>query len=95
MENETYSVMVNLYKNEVNLDITIEEQREQSNDKDEDSGKKGLEGWAIALIILGAIILLTLIVVLLIIILRKKNKVSNKQIEEKIENLNEFKEMEI
>ena len=90
MENEIYYVMVHILENEVNLDITIEE---KSDDKEKKVGKKKeLKGWVIALIILGGIILLALISVLLIIILRK-NKISNKEIEEKIENLNEFKDI--
>ena len=88
MDGEFYCIFIENFGTELELKGDYKEE----GDKEKEGEKKGLETWAIALIIVASIILL-LIIIIIIILCRKKKKLSNKEIEDKIENLNEFKEM--
>ena len=87
IENEYFCALI---ENMVEGDLEIKRIEQEHN---KDKKKNGLEKWKLILISISSIIALLIIIVLFIYCCTKKNQLSNKQIEEKMENLNEIKEM--
>ncbi len=77
-----------LIENMVEIDLEIKG-IEQDEEHNKDKKKNGLEKWKFILIIILSVIALLIIIVLIIYCCTKKNQSSN----EKMENLNEIKEM--
>ena len=84
MNDEYFCILLERLDSKLDLSVSIDE-----NDNDLD---KGLETWAIILIVVGSIILVLLIVVLIIFCI-KRSKLKSSDIEEKIEKLNEIQEL--
>ena len=91
MENEYYYLFIQKNEKNSNINIIIEyKDKEPSNkDKEKNEDGDGLQTWHIILIVLGSLLIVVLIIVFIILCIRK-NKVTNKTIEEKMENLTEL-----
>ena len=90
MEKEYYCLIIQTARNELNINVGIElNENEQNNNTEENKDDKGLKTWHIILIAAGSLVLLILIIIILFICLRKK-KVTNKEIEDKVQNLTEI-----
>ena len=93
MDNEYYYLIIQTNENNSNINISIDlkENYEPSN-KDTEPNEpldEGLELWHIILIIVGSVLVLLLVVVMIIYCIKRK-KVTNKTIEEKMQNLTEL-----
>ena len=86
MKEEQFNLLFFVFNEELNITIKIDG---KSNEGKKD--KKGLPTWALALIICGSVLLLILII-LIIILCKRGKQVSNKEIEDKIQNLTEIGE---
>ena len=64
----------------------------QSNNKKQDDNK-GFKTWIVILIISASIIVLFIIIIILVCCCTKKNQISNKEIENKMEKLNEINDI--
>ena len=84
MDEEQFNLLFFVFNEELNITIKIDG---KSDDGKKD--KKGLPTWALALIICGSVLLLILII-LIIILCKRGKQVSNKEIEDKIQNLTEI-----
>ncbi len=89
IENEYFCALI---ENMVEGDLEIKG-IEQDKEHNKDKKKNSLEKWNLILIIISLVIALLIIIVLIIYFCTKKNQLSNKQFEDKMENLNEIKEM--
>ena len=74
-----------------------EDESDKSDDKsdkkkDEKKGEEGLESWKTALIVIGVILALIILVVIVFYFLRKNKRVTDKTIEQKMENLTDLRE---
>ena len=94
MNDEYYIVMIRLY-DDSEVDISINGVKEKNNDKDQDQDQekkvvpvnnKGLKWYEIILIVVGAIVFL-IIVIIIIILIRRKKRMSDKLIEDKVNDL--------
>ena len=93
MENEYYCIMIQIFNRDLSLKIRLEDEEEEHEGKDnEDEDDDKLEWWAYALIAVGSLIVLAL-VIFLIIKICGTGKMSNKEIEEKLNDVNEIKEL--
>ena len=82
LDEEQFNLLFYVFNEELALSIKIDG---KSNDEKKND-KKGLKTWALVLIIGGSILLLILII-LIIIHFKRRKQFSNKEIEEKMENL--------
>ena len=89
MEGEIYSIMIHKLNNNIKLNIKIEDQKDEENKDDEN---KGIKAWEIILIAIGTIIAIFLITIVIMYFFGKR-KTSNKDIEEKVQALNEFEDI--
>ena len=62
------------------------------NKKEESKGEDGLESWKIALIVVGSILAVILLAVIIFYFLRKNKRLTNKSIEQKMENLTDIRD---
>ena len=85
MEDEYFCVLIENLSQE-NLEIFY-----QSNDKNQDN--KDFKTWMVILIIAASIVSLLIIIIIIVCCCTKKNQLSNKDIEDKMENLNEIKDL--
>ena len=93
MENEYYCIMIQIFNRDLSLKIRLEDEEEEHEGKDnEDEDDDKLEWWAYTLIAVGSLIVLAL-VIFLIIKIYGRGKMSNKEIEEKLNDVNEIKEL--
>ena len=88
MENEYYYLIIQTTENDLNINVDIELNENGPNNKEENKNK-GLKTWHLILIVAGSILVLLLIIIILFICLRKK-KVTNKEIEDKVQSLTEI-----
>ena len=93
MEKEFYYVMIMKNNEELNVNIKIENKTEESESEEEkDKKKEKLSWWEITLIVISSIIFFTLIFLIICFIKRKKG-ISSKKLEDKLEKLDEIKEL--
>jgi hypothetical protein len=89
LDEEQFNLLFYVFNEELDLNIKIDG---KSNDESKSKNdKKGLKAWALVLIIGGSILLLILII-LIIIHFKRQKQLSNKEIEEKMENLTQIGE---
>ena len=70
-----------------------QEEEENSEDKrDENKGNEGLESWKISLIVVSSILILIILLLIVLYFFRKNKRLTDKAIEEKMENLANLKE---
>ena len=87
MKDEYFCVLI---ENLVGGDLEIKGDFQNKN-KSED--KKGLETWKIILIIAASVIALLIIIIIVVCCCKRKSQLSNEEIEDKMENLNEIREL--
>ena len=87
MEDEYFCLMIENLLGD-NLEIMGDYQN-----KDKSGNKKGFENWKIILIISASVVALLIIIIIIVCCCRKRKQLSNKEIEDKMENLNEIRDL--
>ena len=101
-ENLGSYLYITISEEEVNPDQKEDEtdKKEEDTDKnegnadkkeDENKGEEGLESWQIALIVVGSIIFLIILLLIVFYFFRKNKRLTDKTIEDKMENLHDLR----
>ena len=89
MENEYYYLIIQTIENNSNINLDIElKNKEQKKDEQTDNKNDGMKTLHIILIVISSVLIL-IIVIILIIYCKRKNKNTDKLLEDKIQEINE------
>ena len=94
MNDEYYCVLFENLGDNISFIFSEEESQEKEDGpkKDEEEKKEDLEGWKIALIVIGSILAMIIIIIIIIYFVRKNKQITNESIEDKMQNLTNIRD---